>query len=1204
MFPCIQRHMPAISPKRFLLIISLTALAATLLAAVLIAALPAFVSAPAVQGYARTLLSKTLRRQVTWSTLNLSWSSGLELRNLVLGSGPAPLLRLAMEEMSLVPRLGFRDGRLRMDISLRCRNISAESAPGPPKPPPPFKEPLTAIAEAVQSLDGMEWPLPLDLGVRWALDQVTVVHRDPKSGRAVVLRNLAVRCEMPSLADKPIVARLHGSLAVDGHRLEGLSLSVDLRRLVTASRRIHPASALVTLRAALPGGSLSIRGGLREPEGFAAQARLQLPRLMSAWGALLPGSVPALQGNLDLDLLARADGARDLHLAMELNGSRLAMGGGALGKGRIGPLELRLRQNIDTDRRQQRVCFRDGNARIDTLLAASWEASVDRPSSRDRQLTVRLGPVRVDLKRALELGGPLLPAQLPLRELTGELVLRRLSARLRGDKNRGEVSLEGLGVTMPRFRLALARGGVVADQLALVIQRATVPLEALQPVGGDASLSYGLRRCALDGAQLVVAEGVGGRVRLRLRDLDLKSGSPRRVAARVELDQTLELDRVSLERNLTLDGLRQQTTALILAKESGEVELGVPELMISVAGLRAVVAGKQLEPLPLKAVVTAAGIRLEGGRGAPPLVEHASCTLSGGDAFQFSARGALSGGSPRVAVSDGTLRVDLARMLPLAAPFLPRGAAAGGSGSLAWEFAAPAARQQLPATKNPLALARAALGMVRQGTLQLLLDGRGISWPLRGGELNIASLRTPQPLRVAVPADRGGITLDAAIAFDGLKGLSASSGTLPAQSGSLSLRGELAGWQSLRLREELRAQPFGLVQRGEATISRIDLLLEKQEPITAALLLQLLDAAATADLEARFPAAPAPLPGGIQLSGLGRARVGLTLAAGRDLQLRARAAARDLGVRLANGTTAEGVHADLLLDRSYALSREGEGGWSPLSASLVRPPPETSAAAGGTEIADRIREDLRGEESGSRGFTIRRLVVAHGETPLELRSLEGDLRLTPREMGLSFFQGEVLGGSVRLRSMIDLKPEIPGVSAACFFTNLETALLLPPALRRKNSGTRGDSEISGEVSVDAPLRSGQRELLEGVRMRLNLRKVGADTLERALFSLDPHERNEQLVAQRRVLRHGTLQALRVTALDGALGLDGEVTVRGVKISLPRVQRLRISELPVQKGMAEAPARISSLRRVLDLARADTLVVGPAGSFSLARRGDE
>jgi translocation and assembly module TamB len=230
-------------------------------------------------------------------------------------------------------------------------------------------------------------------------------------------------------------------------------------------------------------------------------------------------------------------------------------------------------------------------------------------------------------------------------------------------------------------------------------------------------------------------------------------------------------------------------------------------------------------------------------------------------------------------------------------------------------------------------------------------------------------------------------------------------------------------------------------------------------------------------------------------------------------------------------------------------------------------------------------------------------VTAGGKTPLELTALEGDLLLTSKEMGLSFFQAEALRGTMRLRGMIDLRPEVPAVSAACSFSNLETFMLLPPDVRQR-SRTKGETAITGEVSLDAPLATGQRELLEGIRMRLNLRRIGRDTLERALFSLDPYERNEQLVAQRKLLRNGNLNWLRAGTLDGSFSLEGEVQVKGINVALPPVERIRLADLPLQKQMAKTVAGVAALRKVLELVRADTLMVEPDGKMSLKRRGNE
>ncbi|HEY6007713.1 MAG TPA: hypothetical protein VIU40_05270, partial [Geobacteraceae bacterium] len=572
-----------------------------------------------------------------------------------------------------------------------------------------------------------------------------------------------------------------------------------------------------------------------------------------------------------------------------------------------------------------------------------------------------------------------------------------------------------------------------------------------------------------------------------------------------------------------------------------------------------------------------------------------------GDFLRLSARAGLSAASPQVVTTDGKARLDLGRVLPIAASFLPKGVDAKGVADASWDLAAPVAKGPLPKEQNPLRLARAASEMIERGDVTLSLDTRDVTIPAKSGKIGLGSLRTSLPLRLLVPGRGGKIRLEGGVDFEGLSGLPGAAGQVPAQRGSFLVRGELADWKTLRLKEELQVSPLGLSQVAEGTVSRLEALMEDKGALGTSTLLKHLDAALSARVEALFPDRLTQLPGGLELSGRSTAAVNVNLAAGNELRLRAQVETRNLGARLKNGTTVEGVRADLFIDRTYALAKGKGEAWTPLSITLVRPAPESRSVAGAAEIAGRVREDLGGQESGSRRFTIRRLATRANDIPVELASLEGELLLNPQQVGLSFFQTEMLGGTLRTRGVIDLRPELPTVSAACSFSNLEAALLLPAEVRRKGKAGQ-DTEISGEMTFDAPLVAKERELLEGVRMRLNLRKIGSDTLERALFSLDPYERNEKLVAQRKMLRHGNLKWLSATTLDGAFSLEGEVQVKGVDVALPRVERIRLSEMSIKKQMAKTVAGVAALRGVLDLVRADTLLVGPKGEISLKYSG--
>jgi hypothetical protein len=402
----------------------------------------------------------------------------------------------------------------------------------------------------------------------------------------------------------------------------------------------------------------------------------------------------------------------------------------------------------------------------------------------------------------------------------------------------------------------------------------------------------------------------------------------------------------------------------------------------------------------------------------------------------------------------------------------------------------------------------------------------------------------------------------------------------------------------LRLNEELRLSPLGFSQVGELTVNRIDALLEDQGDFSAANMLKRLDATLFAHLEGTFGREPVRIVPGLELAGNVSAGGRIDLTAAKELRVRGYAKSRDFGVRDGKGTAASGITADLVVDRSYALAEKKGGDWVPLSAALVRPAANATASAGNSDIAARIYEDLRGESSGPRKIRIRSASLKSGIVPLETTALEADLLFEPEAIGLSFFQAEVGGGTVRARGVIDLTRDVPVLSTSCNFSRLDPALLFPASVAGRDGK---DGELTGEFTLSAPLVTEQRALLEGMRLNLNLRRFSSRILERVLFAMDPYERNEKLVEQRKSLRRADLKELRVTAVDGALDLYGEVLVKGVAVEIPKVERLRLSELQIRKELESVVQGIAASRPLLDLVRSDTIVIGPKGELSLKRR---
>ena len=1194
--------MRKITIKRILKIAALTIAVILCLLVLLLAFLPRFVSSHAVQARIQKTLATSMKRQVAWSNLVMTWSDGLTLSGLKLGDGPAPLLKTEIDQIVIAPGFGRgADGRFGIDLTVRISYVRAEFAPGPPKPPhpPSTKDPLTLLAESIQKIQTLDFPLPVDLRVSVEVAPLNIVYRAPAPVKQLRLQDFVFRLVMPSLATMPVTAEVDGRVSVDGREMGKVSLDAMVSDLVTKERRIRLASALFTVDASAPGTSLTLSGGLIQTDGLAARLKLDLQRLLAVGHPFLPPGTPDVAGAVDLRLHATVDAQRDLHATLTLDGARLAASGGSLKAKRVGPLDLKLNQQIATDHVRQRVDFPGGTLTVPGLITAAWSASVNRPTVTERTIDLTLGPLRLDLAKALSHAAPFLPPDSPIKDLAGEVSLRSLVLHLKGPANSGDVALAGFGVKLPRLRVALKKGELTAEDIDLLLDKVACPLTAALPTKLTAELLWSIKRVALSGTQPLSLQGARGTVGVAINDLNMKSASPRKVAAAVVVTQTLDLDRASLGTQASIEKVHEQLRFLVRAAENGEVQVDLPEFTVAVASLKGAHSGKRFGPLPLSASLTATNLRLPTGKGGRPTIQRAAASLSAGDFLQLNAAAALSGASPQRAATTGTARIDLKSAMPLVVGFVPSGLKADGVVTAVWDLAAAVSEKPFVADKNPLRSARAALSLFDKLEFGVKLDNISATLPSAKGTITVTGLHTKPDLRVVATKNGETAKIEGGLLFAGMSGLPGASGKLSTQHGSFAFNGELTAWREFRLSEKLRIDPLALSHEAEVSVSRLDTLLDEKEPFSTATVIKRLDASLFASVDGVFSSELKQLLPGFDVAGNISSSARVDLSAGRELALRFALKTKDFSVLLANGTKVEGLRSDIAISRVYALSASPVERWTPLSTALVRPAAAVTANPGAADIAGRIHDDLRGDVRGSRSFSIRRVTIKASGVPLELTSLEGDLLFTQEKAGLSFFQADLLGGTLLARGLIDLRPEVPNIAAASSFSNLDISLLLPEETRKQQADH--DAEITGEMNLTAPLTPEQRELFEQMRLALNVRKIGANTIERALFSLDPYERNEQVVAQRKMLRLGGLKGLRASAVDGAFSMEGEARIKGVTVELPKVERLRISELPLRQELAKNRGAIMSLRALLDLVRADTLVVGPKGELSLKRR---
>ncbi len=1193
-----KRKIPVI---RILLIASLAFASGLLLLMILLLSLPTLLSSHMVQVRIQKVISSSIKRQVGWSNLQMTWSKGLTLSGFILGDGPPPLLKTEIEQIIVVPSADRgADGRRCINLAVRIQKVQVELASGPSKQQPPSsKDPLTLLAEKIELIQGMDFLLPVDVNVMIDVAPLQVVYRAPSPAKQLKLQDFSLRFAMPSLSAKPIKAEVTGKVLLNDRSMGNIRIGAKVTDLVTKEQRIHLASALFSVEVSAPGTSLMLSGGLSQPDGVVARCKLNLAEILEVSRPLLPAKLPNMAGNIEILLRAKADAKRDLNATLTLDSAGLTASGGPLQKKQFGPIDMRLQQQVATDHQRQRVEFSGGKLTVPRLLDVAWSGLVKRPSASDRSMELSLGPLKIDIASALTMAAPFLPPDAPYKDIAGETFIRSLDFKLNGPANNGELTIAGLGIKLPHFRIKQKKGELTADEVEMVLEKVECPLVAKHPIRLTADLFWSLRRASLSGSQPFSAQGLRGKLGVVVSDVNFKSASPYKVAASAVLTQSVDFDMAKIGTQFTLDKVHEQLRIVARLSETGDVELSLPESTMTAASIEGNASGKRFGQIPFSTSLTATGLRLPSEKGARPTLQHAAAIISAGDVLQCAADAALTGSSVS---SNGNLLLNLGLAMPVAATFVPPGFKADGVVQGQWRMVSPLSESIPASDKRPLHNFKARLSQFDTLDLAVKLDTLSVTVPTAKGVVKVTGLRTKPDVRIISIKKGESVKFEGGILFSGLNGLPGAAGKFPTQHGSFAYNGELSGWKELRLNEELRIHPMAVMHDAELNVSRIDTLMEEKKPFNAATLIKRLDATLFATVDGAFSSQLKQFLPGIDLTGDVNSSARVDLTAGRELALRYSLNTKEFGVKLANGTKVEGVRSAITINRVYDLAAAQGERWTPLSTALIKPTSASGANPGAVEVVGRIHDDLRGVVGGARSFSVRSVTVNTSAVPLVISALEGDLLFTQEKCGISFFQADMLGGTLLARSLFDLRPDVPVIAAGSSFSNIDITHLLPKETR-KTQGNK-DSEITGEMTLTTPLTAEQRELFEQLRLLLNVRKIGANAIERALFSLDPYERNEQVVAQRKMLHLGTLKGLRANAVDGAFSMEGEALIKGVAVDLPKVERLRISELPLRQELVKNREGITALRGFLELVRADTLVVGPKGELSLKRRNYE
>jgi hypothetical protein len=687
------------------------------------------------------------------------------------------------------------------------------------------------------------------------------------------------------------------------------------------------------------------------------------------------------------------------------------------------------------------------------------------------------------------------------------------------------------------------------------------------------------------------------------------------VSGRVELAQRLTLGEALATGQGRVEGVRQDLRASLRLDPGPTAAVSGGRLSVAAAAAEAVLPEGVAGPVPLRLEAAWDAVRLAAPEPSAPLridLEGLRAEAGAGAFLGVQLRASARDLGARALSTAGDLRLDLAGAAAAVPPALLPGPVAGRL-SASWEVEGrlPAPEEAGEALLDPGTWAsEAPLPFLSRAGATLALDSVSAELPMEDGRLAVAGVGTSRPfsLRVEDRGRRAAVGGELAVGWlEEVPGM----GRLEEKLGEpLRLRlGFEAGRSpegTLEVSQFFEAEPLALRQDAELRLEGLDRWLRQGAGAPPPLWLGLLggrgrvalrvgSAPRLAGLGAPEGAAPAfegPLEAGAEV----------TLVRGEELA--AAATLRADGASLGWGETASarGLTAQVALEKRYALRRMAAGAPSPqpwLSREVLGPAGRALTGVGAGAGPDRALLPARFGAQSRLGLSAVRW--AGGPLPLEARDLRLEFGLPGGLPWAEHFEAGLLGGAAVGSFGVQARGAggYQGV-ARLAFTGLDAAQLAPETFRAAAGSP--DTELSGRLALTVPLETEARALLGAARMELELTRIGSRVLDRALFALDPTESNEAIVGQRRLVRLGGPRWVRVDVRDGNLSLEGEVEAAGVRLSLPRLERVAVAQLPGLEGLQEAVEGLGPLLRALEVLRAGVLVVDDDGAVHFERGG--
>jgi hypothetical protein len=1170
--------------------------------------------------------TQTLHRSITVRDLQWTWKKGIRVEGLEAKDDPqygkGPLL--SVDELLI--SIDFELGRKRLLVDLEADGLKAnlirakdggtnlEAWLAQLKPPREPLKPAESVLNAPASEDpSAPFVLPGDLAAEIELSNLQLRVEDRMENRLLEIHEGTFNLDMPSLLSKSVNLNISSRQSMDGKVLPPLKLVANADRLVDETGALNIEAANLNINGELPGIHVAMKGSMAQ-KGLEGELKIDLAPLVEAVQPLLPTTVPELSGEILFQTNAQLQRDKRISFDLYFICKNILAAGGPLKEKQIGPISMTITQKGSAELFSKIVNLERGEIHLLEKSGLSFKGRITKEEKDRVNVNLSLSEIVLHPDEIQDLAKDFIPHGIGWKTVNNAQSpgFRIGVVQLNGTLPHGtaNLSVQDMTLNLAKLHLQLSEDHLKVEDLILRVPHTEVQLKNRFPKDLEMRLSLDAKKVHISGKQTVLLDECRiSSLDVDIKDLGLSSEALWGMAGRITLEESGVLNGIRLPpHNDGTDRLSHSFKAHIDLPSAPEAKVMFAAADLSLAPLTMAA----ILPRPLKEGLTLKGqikdVLITQLKSFRLDVGEIKADMRAGNGLEFYIQGAASDTGMKGFRTEGHMGMDLEQVLRLIpAAFSPKGRFSGRV-ETKWQLQGrrPTEEEIASLTDNTQSLENRMRNahFLEKLDLKTELMNLSATLPLNSGEtFSARGINTENPINISTANGLESLAVEGKLKVNEFTALPSLGKQKTPLSARLSLNAVSRNLNSLELRETLHLAPLAVAQTLELSLNKLNRLLRRKEKPDLSAFLETVEAKIKAGITINTGPGLAPFAQGLNLKGPLKGRLEVQLRGGKSVSIKTNLESEGIHVALPSKFNVDNLRTHLQLEKTYALAfgplkSRAQKPIKALSLSVLQPEePLQLKSFVKNPLSERLVEDLRGRLTGKPTLSFTKARLENRPFPILLKNAQMQMRLTQSLPSIDYFQTDIMGGTLLGGLSILEHHDHYRLQMDGAFSGLDAKRLIQRGHAESpgnKTAMNEDTRISGHMSLQVPITDNAGNVMDNLNAVFRLTHIGARTLERLLYAMDPHENNESIVQQRALLKRGTPRWIEVMIKNGSLSLSGEVTVAGSNIRLPAIKRLNMASLPVQKQIQTLLGRLVPLLKGLKILSANTLRVEQGG----------